>query len=357
ELNEINQQLTFSAFLYFTWTDPNLKWTPATYNDTYYFTYPQENMWIPDITILNSVETMKELGYDRNYMYIRASGQVEWLPSGVFSTSCDIDVTYYPFDTQECEIIFTTLVSTNFEIDLDTDPVKSTELSRYSESGTWDLLEFSITSVEDGALSTRVAFKVKLKRLRSYYVLSIITPVIFLSFTATLVFALPADSGEKMGTSITVLLAFAVYLTIVSDQMPRTSLQVSYLAVYLTMLLGQTALGVVLSVWILNLHFRDDKHPPGGVIRKVVRILQVFMCWTVHKHSVEPATTNPDPSGFAKKQHVDLIEKDAASCDVPDMTWQMVAYTFDRFFFYAFSVLLSVLTVVFMLVLTLGESS
>nr|KAG5707826.1 hypothetical protein BaRGS_015986 [Batillaria attramentaria] len=94
---------------------------------------------------------MKELGYDRNYMYIRASGQVEWLPSGVFSTSCDIDVTYYPFDTQECEIIFTTLVSTNFEIDLDTDPVKSTELSRYSESGTWDLLEFSITSVEDGA--------------------------------------------------------------------------------------------------------------------------------------------------------------------------------------------------------------
>ena len=73
----------------------------------------------------------------------------------------------------------------------------------------------------------RVAFQVKLKRLTTYYIVSVVFPVLFLSVTATLVFALPADSGEKMGTSITVLLAFAVYLTIVSEHMPRTSLNVS----------------------------------------------------------------------------------------------------------------------------------
>ena len=66
----------------------------------------------------------------------------------------------------------------------------------------------------------------KIKRLTTYYVVSDVFPVVFLSLTATLVFALPADSGEKMGTSITVLLAFAVYLTIVSDNMPKTSLNV-----------------------------------------------------------------------------------------------------------------------------------
>ena len=49
----------------------------------------------------------------------------------------------------------------------------------------------------------------------------------FLSATAPLVFLLPADAGEKMGTSITVLLAYAVYLTIVTDYMPTTSLSVS----------------------------------------------------------------------------------------------------------------------------------
>ena len=71
-----------------------------------------------------------------------------------------------------------------------------------------------------------ITFTLVLHRMSTYHVLAIIIPVLFLSLTATLVFALPADSGEKMGTSITVLLAFAVYLSIVSDQMPQTSASV-----------------------------------------------------------------------------------------------------------------------------------
>ena len=71
-----------------------------------------------------------------------------------------------------------------------------------------------------------MAFSITIKRLRLYYVVTIIIPVLFLALTATLVFALPADSGEKMGTSITVLLAFAVYLTIVAEQMLNPSTQV-----------------------------------------------------------------------------------------------------------------------------------
>ena len=73
---------------------------------------------------------------------------------------------------------------------------------------------------------SRVAFSTTMKRLLLYYVVTIIIPDLFLALTATLVFALPADSGEKMGTSITVLLTFAVYLTIVAEQMPKTSTQV-----------------------------------------------------------------------------------------------------------------------------------
>lgn len=77
-----------------------------------------------------------------------------------------------------------------------------------------------------------MAFEIKMRRLTTYYVIAVIFPVIFLTLTATLVFALPSESGEKMGTSITVLLAFAVYLTIVSDNMPKTSLNVS-LSIYI----------------------------------------------------------------------------------------------------------------------------
>ena len=68
ELDEINQQLTFSALMLLEWDDANLAWDTASYNNTVYMSYPQKDVWIPDITIMNSMESMKELGFDRNYL-------------------------------------------------------------------------------------------------------------------------------------------------------------------------------------------------------------------------------------------------------------------------------------------------
>ena len=40
-----------------------------------------------------------------------------------------------------------------------------------------------------------------------------------------------------------------------------------------------------------------------------------------------------------------------------DMTWKELSTTFDRFLFYSFSILLALLTVVFMMVLTIGSEN
>ena len=39
------------------------------------------------------------------------------------------------------------------------------------------------------------------------------------------------------------------------------------------------------------------------------------------------------------------------------MTWKELSTTFDRFLFYSFSILLALLTVVFMMVLTIGSEN
>ena len=63
--------------------------------------------------------------------------------------------------------------------------------------------------------------------------------------------------------------------------------QVSILAMYLSTLLAQTALGVVLSVWILNLHFRDDQRPPGKKFRLTAFHMQRLMCKRPWKDEVK----------------------------------------------------------------------
>lgn len=51
-------------------------------------------------------------------------------------------------------------------------------------------------------------------------------------FLITGAFVLPPDSGERMGYSLTTLLAYAVYLTMAADSLPTVSLNIAYLSEY-----------------------------------------------------------------------------------------------------------------------------
>jgi hypothetical protein len=51
----------------------------------------------------------------------------------------------------------------------------------------------------------------KLKRQPMFFVLNLILPVCLMSILNIFVFLLPADSGERVGYAITVLLAIAVF--------------------------------------------------------------------------------------------------------------------------------------------------
>jgi len=36
---------------------------------------------------------------------LRHDGLLHWEPGGIFKTTCDIDIAYFPFDTQHCPIV------------------------------------------------------------------------------------------------------------------------------------------------------------------------------------------------------------------------------------------------------------
>ena len=157
-------------------------------------------------------------------MRITKNGRVVWNPAGVYKVNCKSDTKYYPMDTQACYLKVSGWAYTEAEIEL-IFKNPAVELSFYSENGEWDLLTMEGVKSEarsrDGKSFSTLSFKIKMQRT--------LFPVALMAILISFVFKLPVDSGEKIGFSLTVLLSYAVYLTLISDNIPSTSVTVCFL--------------------------------------------------------------------------------------------------------------------------------
>jgi hypothetical protein len=166
-------------------------------------------------------------------MRIANEGRINWNPSGIYKVSCESDITYYPLDSQTCIIKFSTRGYTRAEINLKLNERKPVDLSLYSSNGEWDLVTAigykSNDKERDGQSFSSLSFAITLRRRPLFHVINTIFPVVLMTFLIPMVYKMPSDSGEKMGYCLTVLLAYAVYLSLISDNIPSTSKNVCYL--------------------------------------------------------------------------------------------------------------------------------
>ena len=164
---------------------------------------------------------------------ISSIGTLFWSPPGVYEVSCESDITYYPLDTQECTIKVSSWAYTQNEVKLRINGLDPVDLSFYTENGEWDLISTNaadtIRTPQSGITFSSVSFYIKLQRRPLFHIINTLFPVALMAVLIAMVFKLPVDSGEKIGFSLTVLLAYAVYLTMISENIPSTSVAVCYL--------------------------------------------------------------------------------------------------------------------------------
>lgn len=158
---------------------------------------------------------------------ITNEGNVFWPVPTKLQSACKVDVTYFPFDDQQCKLKFGSWTYDGFQVDM-INRTSNVDLSNYVENGEWELLSIETkNNVVYYACCLEpfpdVTFTVHIRRRTLYYLYNVIFPCIMMSALTLLVFCLPPDSGEKITMGITVLLAFSVFMLTVAEDLPETS--------------------------------------------------------------------------------------------------------------------------------------
>ncbi|XP_060571964.1 neuronal acetylcholine receptor subunit beta-2-like [Ruditapes philippinarum] len=379
-----DQILSTSGFFTMKWDDSRLDWSGnVNYTSIRFLFTTEKYAWRPAIFIENSVTELEVFSNTNWLIRLSSDGSAYWTPGGIFETSCDVDITYYPLDTQTCSIVLTTWAYTTNEVYLmfSDDPISTDD---FSPNGEWDLIETS-TSTETAEKSkhdtnsyTRLSFTFKLKRRPLFHILNTIFPVLLMASLIIFVFKLPPESGERVGMSLTVLLAYAVYLTLIADNIPRTSLSTSILSTYLTIIFMLSTLSVIFTIVVLDIYFNhdDDEEPPRWVQTMTRLLLVKISMWKgercCKKKKVSPKNKSSELSLSTVKLPLDGVEPfdsnaktryrgknsdvvevnhlegddDADEDEIKIYSWKEVALILDRCFMYLFILLVIVTSIV-----------
>ncbi|XP_069108110.1 acetylcholine receptor subunit alpha-like [Argopecten irradians] len=366
-----NQALTTTGYFTLRWSDMRLNWSNnPTYNSDIDVIYSdEETVWRPPLILENSIEDISVMSDDSIPIRVVNDGTLSWTPSGIYTTLCETDVTFYPFDTQTCDISISTWGYTANEItlNLDTSPI---DFTYFKENGEWRYISYTTSDRDKGrggnSFST-VSYHLVFKRRPVYHVLNTLTPTMLLAFLSCMAFKLPPESGERIGFSLTVLLSYAVYLTLVADNIPTTSVNTSLLSVYLVFILALGMASVVLTILVLECHHSDPETEVPPWLLKIITILTVITfqqrkgqshlcCYSRKRNNIGSMEITKEKHQSPNKDAKTMDEVHDVKDTITNLsyTWLEVGYLMDKSFLRMFLVTVLFVTVGLLLALSIG---
>ena len=323
-LDEIKGILTTVSATNIYWIDDNLQWIPSHHGNITKIKIEESLIWIPEFITANPAKKVEKLGLPSLETTVYFSGIVLYTFGEMLRTTCDPDVTYFPFDTQHCVIELTPYNYDNSSVNLISEPVR---LDIFSENNVWILKSTSSETAYFGP-NPYAKITLTLERRYAFFILNLFSPVAIVAVLNALVFVLPAESGERVGYAITCQLSLSVYMTFASENLPTSSKPIAVLIYVLLMYMFISTLiclGTIIGLK-LNRYGNKAAHP-----------FLVKMC------SVSCRKTKIEQSSDSDKFEISSMER-------KQVTWTDIAHIFDKVCFLASIICILLISVIYVVV-------
>ncbi|XP_076079064.1 acetylcholine receptor subunit beta-like 1 [Mytilus galloprovincialis] len=263
---EIEETLVLTGGLSVVWKDTSLSWNPEDYGNTYLLEVDSTDIWIPWIYLINNAKKFEPIGFDSAFrVFLNSSGFVQYSPGSILEAKCKTDISKFPLDTQPCLLEFIIwngdagtykLISSFDEVNLD----------YYTKNSNWEVVTGDTYAQLHPSYYFRFFMSLSLKREPVYYIVMIVLPTVLLCLLNPLVFLLPVESGERISLAMTVLLSYAIFLTLVSASIPASSNPMCFLLIVMIIIMLMSGLTVVAVIITTKLYY-EEEYFPGRIMK------------------------------------------------------------------------------------------
>ncbi|XP_053139298.1 acetylcholine receptor subunit alpha [Hemicordylus capensis] len=308
-VDEVNQIVTTNVRLKQQWKDVNLEWNPEDYGGIKQIRIPSEDIWRPDLVLYNNADGDFAI-VQFTKILLKHTGEIIWTPPAIFKSYCEIIVTHFPFDEQNCSMKLGTWTYDGTMVSIFPESERP-DLSNFMESGEWVMKSYRgwkhwVTySCCPDTPYLDITYHFLMQRLPLYFIVNVITPCLLFSFLTGLVFYLPTDSGEKMTLSISVLLSLTVFLLVIVELIPSTSSAVPLIGKYMLFTMVFVIASIIITVIVINTHHRSPStHTMPQWVRQIfINTIPNIMLFSTMKR---PSRNKQDKKIFT--EDIDISE-------------------------------------------------
>ncbi|XP_030185746.1 5-hydroxytryptamine receptor 3C-like [Lynx canadensis] len=260
------QLLTSFLWLKMIWTNPFISWDPEKCGAFSKLTVTTENLWLPDIFIVESMDV--DQTPEGLSAYVTNDGHIVYNKPMRVTSICSLDIFYFPFDQQNCTLTFSSFLYTveNMLLGMEKEVWEIADTSRdiVRTQGEWELLGINKATPKmsvGSSLFDQIMFYVAIRRRPSLYIINLLVPSSFLISIDALSFYLPAESENRAPFKITLLLGYNVFLLMMNKLLPASGTPL--ISVYFALCLSLMVVSLMETIFITYLlHMATTQPPP-----------------------------------------------------------------------------------------------